>query len=69
MPPSTNWSKPSPESTDWSKPSVNSSNWERTGVNSTNWNPGPIFTDYYLLLQDETYALLYQDEATFIGLQ
>ncbi len=67
--PNTDWDFPSTNSSDWTKPSVNPTDWEKTGTNSTNWSPGSIFSDYYLLLQNDTDALLYQDDATFIGIQ
>lgn len=66
---STDWANPSSESTDWTPTSINSTDYASVATNSTNWGNSPVFTDFYLLLQNGTDGLLYQDDATFIGIQ
>ena len=66
---STNWSDTDTESTNWSPTSVNSTNYADVATNSTHWGGGPVFSEFYLLLQDGTDGLLYQDESTLIGIQ
>ena len=46
-----------------------STNWAGVSSESTNWGNENPFSDFYLLLQNGTDALLYQDDETFIGLQ
>jgi len=66
---STAWARGSVNSSGWTKSTVSSSGFTKSSAGNTSFEPGGLFSDFALLLQDGVSKLLLQDGVNFWGLQ